>query len=126
MIEQAKAKGEFNDTNLPAGSYWLHRVTEVVSWTSRVNSANTIDNVPPGPGGRCNDWTYPTDHISDGEYMDVVAGPTIEYFFDQDTAYSGLAADGHQGATADDGGVCGANNSGQTRGILCCYPVCVP
>ena len=27
----------------------------------------------PGAGGRCNDWTYTTNHISDGEYVDLTS-----------------------------------------------------
>jgi cysteine-rich repeat protein len=114
-IEQAKAKGEFNTTNLPASTYWLHRVTETVMVGGNMS--------PPGPGGRCNDWTYPTDHISDGEFMTVDAAAAITYSFDQETQYSGDVADMYQGSGANDGGACGGAGN---RGILCCYPVCVP
>jgi hypothetical protein len=92
---------------------------------------------PPGPGGRCNEWTYTTNHISDGEYVDLksAGGTTTGLFFlDNDTFYDGastahtVAADVQDNTSNIFGG--GASDtlqcSGQQRAVLCCYQVCMP
>lgn len=66
-VKQAETNGELNDgtaPDLPEGTeFWIHRITEQ---EERLSEAGVMSL--PGPGGRCNDWTYPTDHISDGEF----------------------------------------------------------
>jgi cysteine-rich repeat protein len=123
----AEAKSELS--SLPDGmGFWLHRVTESVP---KVLDPNQM--TPPGPGARCNDWTYPTDHIADGEYGKVGSYPDdngtaggsviggVTYYFDDDSRYNGLD---YAGSGPGAGGVCGANNSGMRRALLCCFPVC--
>jgi cysteine-rich repeat protein len=98
---------------IPAGSnitVWVNRTT-----TEMVNGQPSA----AGPGGRCNNWTYATNHISDGEYETITntAGALSNAFsLDNDTVFSGNPADGHAGPGLD----CG----GQQRYIACCFPVC--
>ncbi len=80
---------------------------------------------PPGPGGRCNDWTYPTGHIADGEYVDLSITGSVtaaQYHFDQETNFSGSVVDGYAGSVSMDGGPC---NSSARCDILCCYEECI-
>jgi cysteine-rich repeat protein len=100
---------------VPASSMitvWVNRTTP-----ERVTGVMSA----PGAGGRCNEWVYKTNHISDGEYLTLTntAGALSGAFtLDQDTVYTGVAGDGHAGAGLD----CG----GQQRYIACCFPVCKP
>jgi hypothetical protein len=131
-VQEAAAKGELS--SLPDGQrFWLHRVTESVPKVGDPNQMSV-----PGPGGRCNDWTYPTDHISDGEYGIIGTYPTdpdsgenagggvtqdgVTYYFDDDTAFTGLGGPAGSGPGA--GGVCGAGNSARRRWLLCCFATC--
>jgi len=70
----------------------------------------------PGPGGRCNDWKYGTNHISDGEYFtfDTAGVPTPHY--DNDTFFDGVDTSHQQPGQLQCGGV--------MRSILCCSPSC--
>lgn len=105
-IELAFSKNEF--AALPNGTTaWLHRTVDVMG-------------MAPGVGGRCVDWTYSTNHISDGEFVTFNAG-TPTYTFDNDTNYN-------PAITPDNPHVqmglleCGGVN----RAILCCFPECMP
>ena len=99
------AAGELGELALlPDGDYWLHRVDLAVE----VNKAIS----PPGPGGRCNDWTTNTNHIADGEYFEV-SQPNVTYHFDADTVYDGTA--GHVQAGVD---------CHEFRAISCCLDTC--
>ena len=60
---------------------WVHRDTPEM-----VNGSMSM----PGAGGRCNDWTYPTNHISDGEYADITATSDLTFFLDNDTFFDGI------------------------------------
>jgi cysteine-rich repeat protein len=117
-IEKALALGELDaDPNITAAgiSAWVHRTTPVM-----VNGVAS----PPGPGSRCNNWTYGTNHISDGEYVDIVKNGdvlTATWTFDNDAIYDGTAAHAQPGLLD-----CGANAGGPERVILCCYPQCIP
>jgi cysteine-rich repeat protein len=134
-VLEAAQKGELS--SLAAGStYWLHRVAGDVP-----RLGGGVGMSPPGPGGRCNDWTYPTNHIADGEYA-VIAGAGgdecvdhngsggcpatngVCFCTDNDTAYTGVASDGH--AAADGPGAAGSCGPPESveRGIMCCFPVC--
>lgn len=107
-VKLAEAKGEL--ANIAAGTTaWIHRTTMAV-----VNGQNSA----PGPGGRCNEWTYGTNHISDGEYVsfDQVGKPT--YHLDNDTFFDGVDTT----HAIPNQLQCG----GQLRAILCCYPKCAP
>lgn len=88
---------------------WIHRTTDAM-----VNGVPS----PPGAGGRCNNWTYLTNHISDGEYVtfDMVGNPT--YHLDNDTFYDGVDTT----HTIPNDLQC----NGAMRAILCCFPVCTP
>lgn len=104
----AEAAGEL--AVLPAGtSAWVHRTT--VADVQGVSSA-------PGPGGRCANWAYRTNHIADGEHMLVGANGAVSYFLDNDTFYDGV-----DGSHAQPGMLeCGT----EERAILCCNPPCMP
>jgi len=111
QLRAAEAEALF--LTIPAGTtIWIHRTSPEM-----VNGMMSM----PGPGGRCNDWTYSTNHISDGEYatFDAVGVPT--YHLDNDTFYDGI--DGTHTITGDLN--CGPVD-GLLRAIACCYPVCVP
>jgi len=149
-VVKAEANGEL--ANLPDKPYWLHRTTTVPNVTKNIacnadtdcaggTGAPYCDPVTkkcgwkPGAGGRCNDWTYPTDHISDGEWFEkvkanssttsVVIG-SLAYHFDGDTYYSGQAADSgpHMCKGSNVPGCAGGCNGGGARSILCCVAAC--
>lgn len=108
QVLQAEAAGEL--ATLAAGTTaWIHRTT--VANVLGVNSA-------PGTGGRCVDWTYQTNHISDGEYVEIGAGGVGTYFLDNDTFYDGVDTTHTQPGMLE----CGT----QMRAILCCNPPCMP
>lgn len=104
----AEAAGEL-DGIAQGTTAWIHRTTDA-----------TVGGVvsPPGAGGRCNNWVYTTNHISDGEYatFDMVGTPT--YHLDNDTFYDGVDTTHVIAGDYQCGGV--------MRAILCCYPACVP
>ncbi len=121
-IVAADAKGELANlaTNL---TYWTHRTTSV-----------TADGTTfaPGAGARCNDWTYPTDHISDGEWFEVYnansasnAGGhhigSLSFHFDGNAVYDGMTGKTCKSATDPK---CAGPCSSPTRAILCCNPIC--
>jgi hypothetical protein len=94
---------------IPAGTtFWVQRTTPAM-----VNGVMSA----PGPGGRCNDWKYNTNHISDGEYVsfDTVGKPT--YSLDNDTIFDGSNPGVH---TIPGKLEC----NGVTRSIMCCYTKC--
>jgi len=100
-VATAEAAGELDP--LPNGlTFWIHRVSTEVLVDDSVS--------PPGPGGRCNDWTAGTDHLVDGEYAEKLTG-AITYYFDADTAYDGVDP-----SHAQPGLPCG----NVQRAILCC------
>lgn len=105
-VLDAEAAGEL--ANIPQGTTaWIHRTTVAM-----------VDGNPsdPGPGGRCNDWTYTTNHISDGEFVSFDQTGVPTYHLDNDTEFDGVST-AHAQA-----GVLQCN--GETRAILCCFPAC--
>ncbi|WP_235880219.1 hypothetical protein [Polyangium aurulentum] len=102
-------------TKVPAGgaiTVWVNRTTPEM-----VNGVMS----PPGAGGRCNEWVYSTNHISDGEYVTLTNnGGTLTHAFslDPDTVYTGDPIDGHAGPGLDCGNA--------QRYIACCFPKCAP
>jgi len=108
QVLDAEAAGEL--AVLPMGTTaWIHRTT--VATVMAVNSA-------PGTGGRCVDWTYQTNHISDGEYLEMGAAGVPTYFLDNDTFYDGVDTTHTQPGLMQ----CGT----EMRSILCCNPPCMP
>ncbi len=92
----ASARGELGI--LPNGTtFWVHRTTTVGAATA-------------GPGARCNNWTYNTNDIAQGEFGTISAGAAI---FD-------LAPSGAPG-----GGAVNRKCGGVSRNILCCNPKCI-
>jgi hypothetical protein len=107
-VLEAEAKGEL--ASLPANSTaWIHRTTQAM-----VNGVASA----PGSGGRCVDWTYQTNHISDGEFVTIGAGGVATYSLDGDTFYDGVDTTHTQPGLLE----CGQ----QMRSILCCNPPCDP
>lgn len=108
QVLEAEAKGEL--AGLPANSTaWIHRTTN-----ANVNAVVSA----PGSGGRCVDWTYSTNHISDGEFVSIAAGGVATYSLDGDTFYDGVDTTHTQPGMLE----CGT----QMRSILCCNPPCMP
>ncbi|MRG93527.1 hypothetical protein [Polyangium spumosum] len=102
-------------TKVPAGGM-------ITVWVNR-STVETVGGVAsqPGAGATCNNWTYITNHIGDGEYLTLnnTAGALSGTFtLDADTVFSGDPGDGHAQPGLDCGGV--------TRYIPCCFPVCAP
>ncbi len=149
-VVKAEANGEL--AALPSNlTYWLHRTVSVPNpilnnKTCNIDSDCTSSNAlpycdpatkicsyKPGAGGRCNDWTYPTGHISDGEWFETfkngnsknnggVKIGNLVYHFDGDTFYDGVSQ-AHLCKSETTLGCSGAC-AGATRAILCCNPVC--
>ena len=147
-IVKADAKKELS--GIPNNmTYWLHRTTNVPDpkLMNGMKACNSdaecggfdVCDVPtkicswkPGAGGRCNDWTYPTNHIADGEWFKVstndaggvtVAGGSLSYHFDADTSYDGTGAHVSSKSETTLGTSGGCGNA--TRSFLCCFPACV-
>ncbi len=105
QVVEAEMAGEL--AAIPAGTTaWLHRLT--VADIAGVPSA-------PGVGGRCQDWTYSTNHIADGEFAEFSGGP-VTYNLDADTFFDGVDTTHTQPGVLECGGI--------MRSILCCNPVC--
>ncbi len=101
-LAAAEELGELG--SLAAGTYWVHRVRHHV----RVNDAPSA----PGPGGRCNDWTTNTNHITNGEFLELGAGG-LTWHFDPDTVYDGTPAHVQPVIDCDD-----------YRAVPCCLATC--
>lgn len=108
QVLESEGKGEL--AVLPATTTaWIHRTT-----AANVNGAASA----PGSGGRCVDWIYQTNHISDGEFVTIGAGGVATYSLDNDTFYDGVDTTHTQPGMLE----CGT----QSRTILCCNPPCMP
>lgn len=97
MLVEAEMQGDFVANPPAAGTtFWVHRV-----------AATTYNGVmiQPSASSRCLDWTYPTNHISDGEYATFGAGGAVTYTLDPD----GMDFAPDQMSCA-----------GETRAIPCC------
>lgn len=105
-------QNEFLQKMVPAGTMiWLHREDiDIVDVGGKM--------VPGGPGGRCNDWKYETNHIGDGEWAEFDAAGNPTYHYDSDTVFDGANPGAHTQADLPCGGV--------TRSISCCFSACVP
>jgi hypothetical protein len=106
-VLKAQKAGELANVKMGTTA-WVQRTTPAL-----VNGVMSA----PGPGGRCNDWKYNTNHISDGEYVtfDMVGQPT--FHLDNDTIFDGMNPGVH---TIPGDLEC----NGATRSILCCYTIC--
>lgn len=105
-VLDAETAGEL--ANIPQGTTaWIHRTTVAM-----------VDGNPsdPGPGGRCNDWIYTTNHISDGEFVNFAQTGIPTYNLDNETKFDGMTT-----AYAQTGKL---QCNGETRAILCCFPAC--
>ena len=142
-VLEAEGKGEL--ASIADGTeFWLHRVSVAVACLG-ANCPNTggMGMSAPGAGARCNDWTYPTNHISDGEFGvkdsvnpapggNSIKNGNIIYYFDDDGRYSGDPTDPYEcgGVASNSDGTPGCAGScgpeGIKKAILCCNPVCIP
>ena len=94
--------------NVAAGTtVWVQRTTPAL-----VNGVMSA----PGPGGRCNDWKYNTNHIADGEYgvFETLGQP--KFHLDNDTIFDNIPGAHNNPLDLD----C----NGATRAIMCCYAKC--
>ena len=125
QVKFAEDNGELEQL-LPGARFWIHRVHETVF----VNETGTSS--PPGPGGRCNEWTYPSGHAADGEWAGITANGDVHYYFDHETAYTGFGTDGLAGPGYEgEIGQPGTGNGGHcggalTKSILCCNALGLP
>lgn len=113
-IAQAKpAVSEPHFNAVSAGTdVWIHRTTtETINASGQPDAAGTPSAA--GPGGRCNDWEYITNHVSDGEFAVFGGAGSITYTLDNDTVYD---QDDPSHAKA------GLNCGQESRAIACCYP----
>jgi hypothetical protein len=87
-------------------------------WVQRTTPAD-IGGVmsAPGPGGRCNDWKYNTNHISDGEYAVFETIGVPKFHLDTDTIYDTTVPGAHVNPTD-------LPCNGASRAIMCCYSKC--
>jgi cysteine-rich repeat protein len=131
--------------SVPEGQMiWIHRVSTVIPCKNAACNMGSGMSVP-GPGGRCNEWTYPTNHISDGEFAakdtngaEPANGTKIGaliYYMDDNTTYtandtdplngacSGINAHGENG-TPGCAGSCGGPINGVPKAVPCCFPSC--
>ncbi|MFO0588881.1 MAG: hypothetical protein U0441_15130 [Polyangiaceae bacterium] len=107
-VRDAEMAGELKD--VPMGTtMWIHRTTPEM-----VNGVVS----QPGAGGRCNDWIYTTNHISDGEYATFDQAGVPTYHLDNDTFFDGVNTTHTITGDLQCGGV--------MRAIPCCFPACVP
>ncbi len=130
-------------TNL---TYWLHRTTNVPDYlqdngakacsvAADCGGADVCDpktklcSWKPGAGGRCNDWTTPSDALSDGEWFRTlpeasgggVAKGSLSFHFAKSTNYDGMT----KPACQDEASVgCAGPCATPQRAILCCLPSC--
>lgn len=81
-----------------------------------------------GAGGRCNEWTFPGNHIAAGEWFRRTPDPnssggvvkgSLSYHFLRDTSYDGKTAPVCQDVNVRG---CGGSCQGSSRAILCCFP----
>lgn len=106
-LVEAEAKGELS--SLPQGTAaWVHRTTMAL---------RDGINHPVGVGSRCVDWTYGTNHISDGEYLEIGPAGAVTYHLDADPFYDGIDTT----HTIPGALECG----GAIRAIPCCHVACV-
>lgn len=88
---------------------WMHR-TGVEASLSDDNPS--LPAGAPAKGARCNDWTYPTNHAFDGEFIQF-GGGTMKGHFDSDTRDDNGAT-----STFAVAGLLQCN--GESRQVLCC------
>jgi cysteine-rich repeat protein len=122
-VKTALAKGELGaDANLQNGvTAWVDRTTTEKIDGQGKPDANGMSSAP-GAGARCNNFTYGTNHISDGEYVEFSrSGNTVSGAFtlDSDSVFDGNNPGVH---TNNSDMPCG----GVSRRILCCFPKCMP
>lgn len=120
-LKKAVANGELSTVSASA---WIHRTT-----VEKVSPSALGDYAPdplgqasnPGAGARCNDWVYNTNHINNGEYVDLRAGLSPIYHLAPSTQT--VVNDPASGAmgTSTSTRTCGPAAS-HFRDLLCCAP----
>ena len=106
-LVEAEAKGEL--ATLPVGTTaWVHRTTMALQDGMMI---------PAGVGGRCVDWTYGTNHISDGEYVEIGPAGAVSFHLDADPFYDGVDTTHTIPGTLECGGT--------IRTVPCCHVACV-
>lgn len=88
---------------------WMHRTGPETAMAD--DNPNLVAG-PPARGGRCNDWTYETNHAFDGEWIEFGNG-AMKGHFDSDTADDNGNTSAHAAA-----GVLECN--GESRNVMCC------
>ena len=73
-LVDAEMQGDFAAV-LAGTTMWVHREVMALYMAAMVT---------PGPGGRCNDWLYDTNHMYDGEFVTVEAGGALTFTLDTD------------------------------------------
>lgn len=74
----AEARGDFAAVGVGT-TMWVHRV-------AATNHPISAAVVQPDIRSRCEDWTYATNHINDGEYVQIGAGGATTFVLDEDPA----------------------------------------
>ncbi len=113
---------ETKPANAPAPEAILKGIANTTTiWIDRTTPEMVAGNLSqPGAGGRCNDWQYATNHISDGEFATFGMNGALTYTLDNDTVFEDPPPMGVSHVQA------GALECGQTtRAIPCCNP-CTP
>ncbi len=137
-VVKADAQGEL--ANLPPNlSYWLVRTTAVPDPTQPNKACNVdadcksnfcdkvtkICSWPPGAGAQCQGWSYPTNHMADGEWFEVFQPASM---FNSGGVHLGGMSYHYD---ADPNSVCNKDPKvlgcpgpcgGASRAILCCHP----
>jgi hypothetical protein len=101
---------------------------------SKYCDPNTLQcSIRAGAGGRCNEWTFPSNHVADGEWFEVYnpassfnAGGfkegTLSFHYDGDTTYTGQYPSPTCKSLTTPG--CAGPCGGAQRAILCCFDSC--
>jgi hypothetical protein len=123
-VKHSDVCGKLTQLKNTADTAWMHRTgaeTAPTATGAAPGTTNVVDDNPslqPGlaaKGARCNDWTYPTNHAFDGEFIEF-GGGVMKGHLDSDTADlgdNGVANSPHAAA-----GV--LQCSTENRKVLCC------
>lgn len=107
--KQSDVCGKLTALKNSVTSAWMHR-TAADNSLSDDNPSLPAGN--PAKGARCNDWTYPTNHAFDGEFVEFGAGAMKGHF-------DSITADDN-GATSQFATAGALECNGMSRIVLCC------